>query len=69
MEEESNAELEFLDTLVKLNMESPLCLYIRCLSILSNAYTTALTTEQVVRKVSFPPCSLENIPFLPTKKT
>ena len=62
MEGESNEELAFLDTLLKRN-------YVGSLHILANTNTTVLTTKQVVRKVLFIPCSLENITLSPTKMT
>ena len=45
MDEESNWELAFLDTLLKGIMESSLYWYIESLHILTNTYTTALTTK------------------------
>ena len=57
MEEESNGELAFLDTL----MERSLDWYIGSLHILTITYTTALTTKQVARKVLFSPCLIEHI--------
>ena len=38
-------------------------------SVLTNTYTTALTTKQVVRKVVFPPCLIEHIPLSQIKMT
>ena len=35
------------------------------LRVLTNTYATALTTEQVVRKVLFPSCLIEHIPSSP----
>ena len=69
MEEESNWELAFLDTLLKGIMESSLYWYIESLHILTNTYTTALTTKQVARKVLFPPCLIEHIPLSQIKMT
>ena len=72
MEEESNGELAFLDTLLKRNngeISVNLCWYIGSLHILTNTYTTALTTKQVVRKVLFPPCLIEHIPLSQIKMT
>ena len=65
MEEESNGELAFLDTLLKRN----LYWYIGSLYTLTNTYTTALTTKQVARKVLFPPCLIEHIPLSQIKMT
>ena len=56
MEEESNGEIAFLNTLLKWNNGKISVLYMGSLRILTNAYTTALTTKQVARKVLFPPC-------------
>ena len=53
MEEESNGELAFLDTLLKQNNEETLYWYIGNLHILTNTYTTALTTKQVQGKCCF----------------
>ena len=39
------------------------------LHILTNTYTTALTTKQVIRKVLFPPCLIEHIPLSQIKMT
>ena len=36
---------------------------------MTNTYTTALTTEQVARKVLFPPCLIEHIPISQIKIT
>ena len=41
-------------------MERSLYWYIRSLHILTNIYTTALTTKQVASEVMFPPCLVEN---------
>ena len=61
MEEESNGELAFLDTLLKWNKrERSLYWYIGSLHILTSTYTTALTIKQVARKVLFPPCLIEH---------
>ena len=46
----------FLDTLLKGNNGEISVLVYRSLHILTNTYTTALTTKQVARKVLFPPC-------------
>ena len=62
MEGESNEELAFLDTLLKRN-------YVGSPHILANTNTIGLTTKQVVKKVLFTPCSLENITLSPTKMT
>ena len=43
--------------------------YIGSLHKLTNTYTTALTTNQVARKVSFPPCLIEHIPLSQIKMT
>ena len=61
MEEESNGELAFLDTLLKWNNGEISVLVIGSLHILTNTYTTDLTTKQVARKVLFPPCLIEHI--------
>ena len=47
MEEESNGELAFLDTLLKQNNGEISALVYRSLHMLTNTYTTALTTKQV----------------------
>ena len=59
MEEESNGELAFLDTLTERSLDW----YIGSLHILTITYTAALTTKQVARKVLFPPCLIEHIPL------
>ena len=51
MEEESNGELAFLYTLLKQNNGEISALVYRSLHMLTNTYTTALTTKQVARKV------------------
>ena len=43
--------------------------YIESLHILTNTYTTAVTTKQVARKVLFPPCLIEHIPLSQIKMT
>ena len=63
MEEESNEELAFLDTSLKRNIEKFMCSYIGSLHILTNTYTTALTTMQVATEVLLPPCLIEHIPL------
>ena len=63
MEEESNEELAFLDTLLKQNIEKFMCSYIGSLHILTNTCTTALTTMQVATEVLLPPCLIEHIPL------
>ena len=55
MEEGSTGELMFLNTLLEQNNGK------RSLGILTNAYTIALTKTQVVRKMLFPPCSIEDL--------
>ena len=50
MEEESNGELAFHDTLLKQNNGEILYWYIGSLQILTNTSTTALTTNRVTRK-------------------
>ena len=50
MEEESNRELVFHDTLLKQNNGEILYWYIGSLQILTNTSTTALTTNRVTRK-------------------
>ena len=69
MEEESNGELAFLDTLLKRNNGEISVLVYRKPNILTNTYTAALTTKQVVRKVLFPPCLIEHIPLSQIKMT
>ena len=68
MEEESIGELAFFDTLLKRN-NGEISWYIRSLRILTNTYTTALTTKQVARKVLFPSCLIEHIPLSQIKIT
>ena len=68
MEEESNGELAFLDTLLKRNNGS-LYWYIGRIHILTNTYTTAVTIKQFARKVLFPPCLIERIPLSQIKMT
>ena len=63
MEEESNEELAFLDTLLKRNIEKFMCCYIGSLHILTNTYTTALTTKQVATEMLLPPYLIEHIPL------
>ena len=59
MEEESNAELAFLETLLKWNNgEISVLVYRKP----THTYTTALTTKQVGWKVLLPPCLIEHIP-------
>ena len=50
MEEESNGELAFLDTLLKQNNGEISYWYIGSLHILTNTSTAALTTNRVTRK-------------------
>ena len=69
MEEESNGELAFLNTLLKRNKERSLYSYIGSPRILTNIFTTVLTTKQVARKVLFPPCLIEHVPSSQKKKT
>ena len=69
MEEESNGELAFLDTLLKQNNGEISVLVYRSLHILTNTYTTALATKQIERKVLFPPCLIEHIPLSQKKVT
>ena len=69
MEEESNGELAFLDTLLKQNNGEISVLVYRSLYILTNTYTTALATKQIERKVLFPPCLIEHIPLSQKKVT
>ena len=63
MEEESNRELAFLDTLLKRNNGNG------SLHILFNTYTTALINKQDARKMLFPPCLIEHIPLSQIKMT
>ena len=59
MEEESNAKLAFLETLLKWNNgEISVLVYRKP----THTYTTALTTKQVGWKVLLPPCLIEHIP-------
>ena len=69
MEEESNGELAFLDTLLKRNNGEISYWYIGSLHILTNTYTTALAIKQVARKVLLPPCLIEHIPLSQIKMT
>ena len=69
MEEESNVELVFLDTLLTRNNGEISILYIGSLYILTNTYTTALTNKQVAGKVLLPPCLREHIPSSQIKMT
>ena len=69
MEKESNRELAFLDTLLKRNNGKFSYRYIGSLHIVTNTYTTALTTQQVARKVLFPPCLIGHISLLQKKVT
>ena len=50
-------------------MERSLYWYIGSLRILTNAYTTALTTRQVASKALFPICLIEFIPLSQIKMT
>ena len=63
MDEKSNEELAFLDTLLKRNIEKFMCCYIGSLHILTNTYTTALTTKQVATEMLLPPYLIEHIPL------
>ena len=65
MEEERNGELAFLDTLLKGNNGE----ISESLHILTNTYTTTLTTKQNAKKLLFPPFSIEHIPLSQIKKT
>ena len=69
MEEESNGELAFLDTLLKRNNGEISVLVYRTLYILTNTYTTALTIKQVERKALLSPCLIEHIPLSQIKVT
>ena len=69
IEGESNRELEFLETLLKANNGKISVLDIESLHIQFNTYTTTLTTKQAIRKVLFPPCSIQNISLSPIKMT
>ena len=65
LEEERNGELAFLDILLKRNNgEISVSLH-----ILTNTYTTTLTTKQVAKKLLFPPFLIEHIPLGQIKKT
>ena len=60
MEEESNRELAFLDTLLKWNnVEISVLVYRKPAH--TNTYTAALTSKQVAKKVLPPPCLIEHI--------
>ena len=61
MEEESNGELAFLDTLLKRSNGEILNWYVGSLHILTSNCTTALTTKQAAGKVLFPSCLIEHI--------
>ena len=61
MEEESNGELAFLDSLLKRNNGEISVLVYRKSIILTNTYIRALTTKQIARKVLFLPCLIEHI--------
>ena len=63
MEEESNGELAFLDTLLKRNNGEISVLEKGSLHILTKTYITALTAKQVTRKVLFPPCLIKHVPL------
>ena len=69
MEEETNGELTFLETLLKRNNGKIFYWYIASLRIPTNTYTTDLTTKQVARKVLFPPCLIEHILLSQIKMT
>ena len=59
----------FLDTLLKGNNGETSVLVYRSLHILTNTYTTALTTKQVARKVLLPPYLIEHIALSQIKMT
>ena len=61
MEEESNGELAFLDTLLKRNNGEISVLVYRKPRHTDQYHTTAFTTKQVTRKVLFPPSLIEHI--------
>ena len=63
MKEESNEELELLDTLLKRNYGKISVLVYKIIRIMTNAFTTALTTKKVTSKVLLPPCLRDNIPL------
>ena len=78
MEEGSTGELAFLSTLLRLSWDLfldalldtlSLYLYTGSPAILTNTFTTALTTKQVAQKVLFPSCLLEHIPLSLIKMT
>ena len=69
MEEESNLELAFLDTLLKWNKGKISVLVYRKPTHTEKSQTTALNTKQVVTKVLFPPCLMEHIPLSQIKMT
>ena len=57
MEQESNGDPAFLDTLLKRSNRKISVL------VLINTYTAALTTKQTARKVLFSSCLIEHIPL------
>ena len=66
MEEGSNGELAFLDTLLKQNNGKISDLYVGSLSTLQylhQYFSLALTTKQVAKKVLLPHCLIEYIPL------
>ena len=69
MEEESNGELAFLDTLMKRNNGEISVLVYRKPTHTDQYLHYSLTTKQVVRKVLFPPCLIEHIPLSQIKMT
>ena len=69
MDEEKNAELAFFLNFIETKYWKDIYWYIGSLRILTNTYTTALTTKQVAKKVSSPPCLIEHIPLSPIKMT
>ena len=69
MEEENNGELAFLDTLLKWNNGENSLLIYRKPTYTDQYLTTALTAEQVARKVLFPSCLIEHIPLSQIKIT
>ena len=62
MEEESNGELAFLDTLLKQN-NGKISVLVYRKPTHTDQYTAALTIKQVARKVLFPPFLMEHIPL------
>lgn len=69
MEEESSEKLKSVDTLMKRNNRDISVLLKRKPTKLTDTYTAALISKQVVWKVLFPPSSIEHNPLSPLKIT